>query len=286
MKRAEQFGHTNRNKLTTTVRTSIVALAIIIVAFVWAMTSQTQANAASSVFSIKGAGTAGYISKFLDNSTIVNSGIFEYLGNIGIGTAAPQAKLDVLGNVRIEGAGSALIFADGSVVHNRAELIGPQGPQGPVGPQGATGPAGPSGPTGPQGPAGANGVGHAYTDTGSLLTQIICGLNCSILGVKLDGSNPAVATVTVPAGSYLIFGKAQLNNDDGSDQLGSCQLSTGDQTSVRLGSGGSASFIQSVSVQDTAVNVPDGTTVTMNCGTFNGIAQNPKLTAIEVNTIN
>lgn len=284
MKRAQQFWMAN--KLTAAIRTSAAALAVITVVFLWATASQNQVKAASSAVTIKGIGTAGYLSKFLDNSTIGNSGIFEYLGNVGIGTATPQAKLDVLGNVRIKGTGSALIFPDGSVVHNRAELIGPQGPAGPQGPTGATGPAGPTGPTGPQGPAGANGVAHAYTDTGSLVTKILCGLNCSILGVKLDGSNPAVATVTVPAGSYLIFGKAQLNNDDGSDQLGSCQLSTGDQTSVRLGSGGSASFIQSVSVQDTAINVPDGTTFTMNCGTFNGIAQNPKLTAIEVNAIN
>jgi hypothetical protein len=92
--------------------------------------------------------------------------------------------------------------------------------------------------------------------------------------------------VTVSAGSYLIFGKAQLQNSDGSDQLASCELSTGDQTTVRLGAGGNASFIQSVSVQDTAVNVPDGTTVTMNCNTFNGIAQSPKLTVIAVDAIN
>jgi hypothetical protein len=285
MKRAQQFWHANRNKFTTAVRASFVALAIVAVGFIWAITSQTQANAASSVFTIKGAGTAGYITKFLNNYTIGNSGIFEYLGNIGIGTANPQAKLDVLGNVRIEGTGSALVFADGSVVHNRAELIGPQGPAGPQGPIGATGPAGPSGPTGPQGPAGANGVGHAYVDTGSYPTQIICGLNCSILGVKLNG-NPVVASVTVSAGSYLIFGKAQLENFDGSDQLGSCELSTSDQTTVRLGTGGNAAFIQSVSVQDTAVNVPDGTTVTMNCNTFNGLAISPKLTAIAVNAIN
>jgi hypothetical protein len=272
MKRARQFWQANRNKITTAVRTSAAALAVITTAFIWAMTSQTQANAANSVFTIKGAGTAGYISKFLDSSTIVNSGIFEYLGNIGIGTAVPQAKLDVLGNVRIEGTGSALIFPDGSVVHNRAELIGPQGPAGPQGPTGATGPAGPSGPTGPQGPAGANGVGHAYVD--------------SKLEVALDNSFPVVASVTVPAGSYLIFGKAWLWNSDGSDQDGICKLSTGDETEARLGAGGNAGWLQSMSLQDTALSVPDGTTITMTCATFNGFADNPKLTVIAVDAIN
>jgi hypothetical protein len=130
MKRAGQFWQANRNKLTTAVRASIVALGVIAVAFVWAMANQTEVNAASNTFTIKGVGKAGYISKFLDNYTIGNSGIFEYLGNIGIGTVAPQAKLDVLGNLRIDGTGSALIFPDGSVVHDRAELIGPTGSRG------------------------------------------------------------------------------------------------------------------------------------------------------------
>jgi hypothetical protein len=276
MKRAQQFWQANRNKLTPAVRTSAAALAVITVAFIWAMASQTQLNAANNTFPIKGAGTAGYISKFLDNYTIGNSGIFEYLGNIGIGTAAPQAKLDVLGNVRIEGTGSALIFPDGSVVHNRAELIGPQGPAGPQGPTGATGatgPAGPTGPTGPQGPAGANGVGHAWV-----------GSNDSL--VILDNSYPTVASVTVPAGNYLIFGKTWLQNNDDSDQYGVCKLSTGDQTWVRLAGENGGGWTQSVSVQDTALSVPDGTTITMTCATYKGAAESTKLTAIAVDAIN
>jgi len=273
MKRAQQFWHANRNKLTTTKRASLVALAVITLAFIWAMASQKQANAASNVFSIKGIGKSGYISKFLDNYTIGNSGIFEYLGNIGIGTAAPQAKLDVLGNVRIEGTGSALVFPDGSVVHNRAELIGPQGPAGPQGPTGATGPAGPTGPTGPQGPAGANGVGHAYVASNSSVT--------------LGGSDAVVASVTVPLGSYLIFGKAALENFDSSNQFANCVLSTdsgtNDQTDVFLAAAGNGGAWQSVSVQ-AALSV--GGTITMTCNTLNGTANNSELTAIAVNAIN
>ncbi|MGH9547707.1 MAG: hypothetical protein ACRD23_21045 [Terriglobales bacterium] len=73
MKRAQQFLHANRNKLTTAVRTSAVALAIITVAFIWAMAGQAKANPANKPFPIKGDGTVGYISKFLDDYTIVNS---------------------------------------------------------------------------------------------------------------------------------------------------------------------------------------------------------------------
>jgi len=51
---------------------------------------------------LKGVGIAGYISKFLNNYTIGNSGIFESQGNIGIGTAAPEANLDILGKGQAE----------------------------------------------------------------------------------------------------------------------------------------------------------------------------------------
>jgi hypothetical protein len=275
MKRAQQFWQANRIKLTTAARTDIVALAVITVALIWAMASQTPANAASSVFTIKGTGTAGYISKFLNNYTIGNSGIFEYLGNIGIGTAAPQAKLDVLGNVRIEGTGSALVFPDGSVVHNRAELIGPQGPAGPQGPMGATGPAGPTGPTGPQGPAGANGVGHAWTASGSQ---------------SINNTQVTLASVTVPAGSYLIFAEAFVGNADPglSDQVANCKLTTPDgdvDTFAYVLSGGSVGNSQVSPLQGTALNVPDGSTISVSCGTYNG-GGSAKLTAIAVNAIN
>ena len=278
MQRIQQLWHANRNNLKTVVRTGIVALAIIAVAFIWTMTSQPQANAASSVFTIKGVGTTGYISKFLDNYTIGNSGIFDYLGNIGIGTAAPQAKLDVLGNVRIEGTGSALIFPDGSFVHNRAELIGPQGPAGPQGPQGptgATGPAGPSGPTGPQGPAGANGVGHAW----------VVGRSSD---VPINNSQVTLASVTVSAGSYLIFAEALVGNVDGSDQNAFCKLTTPDgdvdQFDYAL-TGGGIGDTQQAPLQGTALNVSDSATFSVSCGTFNGFGS-AKLTAIAVNAIN
>lgn len=277
MKPAQQFWQAGRNKLTTVFKTAIIVVAMIMVAFVWTIASQTRANAASSVFSIKGAGTAGYIAKFLDNSTIVNSGIFEYLGNVGIGTAAPQAKLDVLGNVRIEGTGSALIFPDGSFVHNRAELIGPQGPQGLQGPQGIqgpTGPAGPTGPTGPQGTPGADGVAHAWTASGSQ---------------SISNTQVTIASVTVPGGTYLIFGEADLTSGDTSTQLGNCKLTTPDgdiDTRIVSFTGDFGNQNEMITPLQGSGSFTNGSwTISVSCGTYNGGAV-AKLTVINVGALN
>ena len=85
-------------------------------------------------------------------------------GSVGIGTAKPGAMLEVAGNVKLSGLGSALTFPDGTS-QSTATRMGPAGPQGLQGPQGqfglqgATGPAGPAGPQGPQGNPGIPGIG-------------------------------------------------------------------------------------------------------------------------------
>lgn len=47
---------------------------------------------------IDGSGTRNYIAKFTDTSTIGDSAIYENLGKVGINTATPQARLEVVGN--------------------------------------------------------------------------------------------------------------------------------------------------------------------------------------------
>jgi hypothetical protein len=76
-------------------------------------------------------------------------------GNVGIGTNNPTAKLDVFGNIAINGV--EIIDASGKWVGDLTGMQGPQGPQGEQGPAGPQGPEGPQGPQGIQGPMGPMG---------------------------------------------------------------------------------------------------------------------------------
>lgn len=158
---------------------------------------------------------------------------------------------------------------------------GPSGPSGPPGPQGApgaTGDRGVPGPSGPTGPAGTPGVSDGYLAYHDGFIEL------------RDFSPTVVVTLHLPAGSYVITGKASLDNGDGSDpQDGTCSLSTGDVTRVRLGenssTGGSGeSHELSVVVEDIAV-LPSPGTITMSCATFRGGAVSSRMTAVQVGAI-
>jgi hypothetical protein len=87
-------------------------------------------------------------------------------GNVGIGTANPLAKLDVAGDIAVNGI--PVIDTSGTWVgvpingtqgpQGPQGEQGPEGPQGPPGPPGVPGPQGPEGPQGPPGEPGAQGV--------------------------------------------------------------------------------------------------------------------------------
>lgn len=264
-------------------KTGITVLAgTLAISAIWAIAFQVPAGAAGTLGTIKGFGTAGFISKFLDTSTIVNSGIFENQGNVGIGTVTPLSKLDVVGGIRIDGAGSGLTFADGSSVYNRADLIGPQGPQGPLGPQGPAGPqgpigpVGPSGPTGPAGPQGPSGMSHAWVDRAST-------------SLSVGTSDTTVAQLIVPSGSYLIFGKAVMANADSSSQFADCTLSTGDTGRLDLNAGTSSSgALGTISLQD-STTLSTTSAITMTCkyeAGLGGEADNAVLTVVTVDQLN
>tara|TARA_Y100000310_G_scaffold234043_1_gene236948 strand:+ start:58 stop:1200 length:1143 start_codon:yes stop_codon:yes gene_type:complete len=79
---------------------------------------------------------------------------------VGIGTNAPSAKLDIIGNLAIGGA--EVIDATGQWVGDPTGLVGPQGTQGDTGADGAPGADGADGADGAPGPSGYEIVTSAW----------------------------------------------------------------------------------------------------------------------------
>jgi hypothetical protein len=107
-------------------------------------------------------------------------------------------------------------------------------------------------------------------------------------GIELD-SGPEVAAVNLPAGSYVISGKAVLSNDDGGHQHAVCTLEDGGRTvdlsQARLGQSFSSGSEQTIPLLAVVTfNAP--ARVAMRCGTFDGTANNIVLTATSVGGVN
>jgi collagen triple helix repeat protein len=163
---------------------------------------------------------------------------------------------------------------------------GPTGPQGPQGPQGGQGPQGPTGPQGAQGPQGAPGPSHAYSTN-----QIL--VDTGNFGVLLSGfAQTIVATLPgLPAGNYVINGKATVINADSDTQDASCRLVLAsnpngilDSSAARLAGLGDLGHV-TIPVQ-TAVAIAQGDTIDLTCATFSGGATDIGLTATLVGGIN
>ena len=163
-----------------------------------------------------------------------------------------------------------------------AGLPGAQGAPGAAGAQGPAGPAGSTGPTGPAGPAGppgANGTSHAY-------------MARSTVASMLTSSGIDVISVTVPAGTYVIWGKTWLQNLDTLPGPASCTLSSGSDVTrvILLGTGSVGGDKMAVSVQDSAT-FAQTTTINLSCrhddlnnrGTS---ANDAVLTALPVDALN
>ena len=153
---------------------------------------------------------------------------------------------------------------------------GAAGAQGPAGPTGSTGPTGPAGPAGPP---GANGISHAY-------------MARSTVASMLTSSGIDVISVTVPAGTYVIWGKTWLQNLDTLPGPASCTISTGSDVTrvILLGTGSVGGDKMAVSVQDSAT-FAQTTTINLSCrhddlnnrGTS---ANDAVLTALPVDALN
>lgn len=93
--------------------------------------------------------------------------------------------------------------------------------------------------------------------------------------------------LNVPAGSYLISGKASVMNFDGSTQFADCTLNTGDRTLIKLPEGSTDidQPIMSISVQDAATVGGAPATITMDCHIFSGRIEQIVLTATKVTNV-
>src|SRR5581483_9845275 len=89
---------------------------------------------------------------------------------------------------------------------------GSPGPAGPTGPAGATGTPGAAGPTGPQGPKGDTGPSDGWMARNLSLPHLSA------------SAWTTVASVDLPAGSYLLSGTTTISNRDGDTQDAACRL--------------------------------------------------------------
>lgn len=85
-------------------------------------------------------------------------------GSVGIGTDSPNAKLDVSGNIAVNGV--EVITSSGVWAGDSSGFAGPQGPSGPQGEQGLTGATGPQGVKGDKGNTGNTGAPGPQGATG------------------------------------------------------------------------------------------------------------------------
>lgn len=171
---------------------------------------------------------------------------------------------------------------------------GPQGPQGPQGIQGVQGTQGDNGIQGVQGVKGDRGDPGTPGSPGAQGPQGPAGASDVYIRrggsvEKPDGNANSHTTLQVPAGNYLISGKAVIVNGDGSNQPADCHLSTGDKTYVevpqtRNDGGTTKDGWLAVSVMDTT-SVSTWTPIWMDCHVFGGWIYNMVLTATQVGAI-
>jgi hypothetical protein len=167
-----------------------------------------------------------------------------------------------------------------SALHGDRRKGGRPGPAGPAGPTGPAGPAGPAGATGPQGPAGPAGTSSAISDYEN---------SSSLLNLFEAGGR--VATLTLPAGSYVLIGNTTIANttDNGPNDVGCSLTQTG--TTDLLDSNHSATdaaTIDQTSLHLVAPLTTNGTTVHIDCVSSddnNTWAGDTHLVAIKVDSV-
>jgi hypothetical protein len=133
---------------------------------------------------------------------------------------------------------------------------------------------GAQGPAGPAGPQGASDAYIARNDRGD----------------SIDNPGKTLVTLNLPAGLYAVFGKADVENGDNSEQDAQCTLSTSEYSIVRLGPIAGLTDIEDganrgeIVVQDLLTLTAPGS-VTLSCSTYRGWGDRAKVTAIKVGAL-
>ncbi|HET6292736.1 MAG TPA: collagen-like protein [Kribbella sp.] len=202
------------------------------------------------------------------------AGVVAAVALIGVGTVAYAAIPGADGVVHgcynkgglLQDKGAVRVVDEGEQCRS-TETAMTWNQKGATGATGQTGATGPKGDTGPAGPAGfSDGYMQATADHN---------------GIALVGYQPVkVAELSLPAGSYMVFGKVGLLNSDWNNKTAECKLSTGDIVVVVMGAL-STTDTQPVSLQD-MVTLQSPGTITLNCATTDGYAFHGKLSAIKV----
>lgn len=156
----------------------------------------------------------------------------------------------------------------------RAALHGARGSRGKTGHAGATGPKGPIGPTGARGGAGAAGT------TGP--SDLYAAGNS---GVNLSHTNTTVASVTVPAGSYVLEATVNVNASP-KGEIG-CSIETTGTTYDGKAVDPAADGANEVIALSGAATFTTPQTLRLDCSTFStsAFAGNARLFAIKTGRI-
>ena len=180
-----------------------------------------------------GANTVNFLAKW-DGFALVTSSIFDDGTRVGIGTTTPAARLDVAGDIAVNGTvivnsqgqwvGGGTGSPGGVPAHewkwgtllrfqnpdgtwgDFADLQGSQGSKGDKGDTGSTGPVGPSGPQGAKGDTGATGPAGPQGLTGAQGLQ----------GLKGDKGDTGATGPAGPAGPQGLTGPQGPKGDTGS----------------------------------------------------------------------
>jgi hypothetical protein len=168
---------------------------------------------------------------------------------------------------------------------------GPQGPAGPAGAKGDTGAAGAAGPAGPKGDTGADGAQGPKGDQGD------AGPSRTLVAQPFTNTTiePAafvtVASLSLPAGSYVLHGKVGISGFSAAAVAGECEIpNTSGAAATFTVVGGSGFDGEGTATLLNTVTVSTATTINLRCVAFSGSpeysANLPMITATQVGSLN